>query len=168
MLTVPAELATENERLGRQIDALLDVHGHDQSALIPVLQDLRASQHEISDLAMQIVADRLHLPVTEVQGVVTFYAFLQTAKTGERVIRLCRTLSCEMAGMKGIADQLQKELGVPFGGTTADGKFTLEWANCIGRCEQAPAMLVDFDAVGSLTPARVTEIIAALRAEGAK
>lgn len=163
MLTLPAEVATENSDLIAQIDSLVDKHGSDRSALIPILQDLRALHHDISDIGMQVVADRLGITPVAVHGVVTFYAFLGVGVTGRHVLRLCRTLSCEMAGMRRIADHLESELGVSFGDTTPDGEFTLEWANCIGLCDQPPAMLVDTEARVQLTPERVDEIIAGLR-----
>jgi NADH:ubiquinone oxidoreductase subunit E len=166
MLTLPAEIAADNADVIALIDTLVERHGSDRSALIPVLQDLREQRREISDVAMQVVADRLGVTPTAVYGVVTFYAFLGTGLTGRHVVRLCRTLSCEMAGVRQIAQQLESELGVPFGGTTADGAVTLEWANCIGMCDQAPAALVDVEAVGSLSRERVTEIVAGLEAAG--
>jgi NADH:ubiquinone oxidoreductase subunit E len=124
-----------------------------------VLQDLRAQRREISNLAMQVLADRLNIPPVEVHGVVSFYSFLQVGVTGQHVIRLCRTLSCEMAGAGGIAKHLEKTLGVPFGATTEDGKFTLEWANCIGMCDLGPALLVNDRVFTQVTPNEVHHII---------
>ncbi len=168
MLTVPPQLAPEFKTLSKEIDALLKTHGQGRDALIPVLQDLKERHHEISDLAMQVVADRLRVPAVEVQGVATFYSYLGTAPTGCHVIHLCRTLSCDMAGAKAVAEALTKELGIEFGETTKDGQFTLKWANCIGMCDQAPAALADREALGSLTPKLVKEIVAGLRAKADK
>lgn len=163
MLTIPTDVATRDAELITLIDTLVDAHGSDRSALIPVLQGLRAQHHDISDVGMQVVADRLGVPAVEVEGVATFYSFLGTGPTGRCIVRLCRTLSCEMAGMRRVAEQLETELGVGFGETTPDGEITLEWANCIGMCDQAPAMLAGQEACGNLTPERVTEIVASLR-----
>jgi NADH-quinone oxidoreductase subunit E len=168
MLTLPADLAVENTDLIEAIDALVAEHGGDRSALIPVLQQLRVQRHEITDVAMQVIADRLGITPVEVQGVVTFYAFLGTKAVGRHIIHLCRTLSCEMAGTRQVAERLSGELGVPFGGTTVDGEFTVEWANCIGMCDQPPAMLLDRQALGHVTPDQVTEIIADLRGAAAQ
>ena len=79
----------------------------------------------------------------EVYSVVTFYAFLKAEKLGKFVIRLCRTISCDMQDKDKVARQLENELGIRFGQTTPDGKFTLEWANCLGMCDQGPALLVN-------------------------
>jgi NADH:ubiquinone oxidoreductase subunit E len=168
MLSVPTELAPEHKALSREIDALLKTHGRGRDALIPVLQELKEKHNDIGDLAMQVVADRLRIPVIEVQGVATFYHFLGIKPTGEHVIYLCRTLSCAMAGATDIAKALQKELGVKMGETTEDGAITLKWANCIGMCDQAPAALVDHEALGTLTKERIKEIVAGLRAKTAK
>ncbi len=168
MLSVPTALAPEHKALSREIDSLLKTHGRGRDALIPVLQDLKEKHNYISDLAMQVVADRLRVPVIEVQGVATFYHFLGIQPTGEHVIYLCRTLSCAMAGATDIAKALQKELGIKMGETTEDGTITLKWANCIGMCDHAPAALVDHEALGALTKERIKDIVAGLRAKAPK
>lgn len=165
MLTLPSELATEHADLIEAIDALVAEHGATRSALIPVLQGLREQRHEINDVAMQVVADRLSITPVDVQGVVTFYAFLKMEAAGKHIVHVCRTLSCEMAGMRRVAEQLQAELGITVGGTSADDLVTLDWVNCIGMCDQPPALLIDRKALGRVTPAQVREIVAGLRAE---
>ncbi len=163
---LPATFLEEGEDVVAAIDALVLRHGAKRGALLPILQDLLDEHGEISDLAMQVVADRLGAAPSEVQGVVTFYSFLGVEMRGRHVIRLCRTLSCMMAGTHDVAAALEAELGIPFGGTTPDGMFTLEWANCIGMCSTPPALLADARALGSVTPANVGEVIGALRNAG--
>ena len=109
-----------------EIDTMVDRHGRDRSALIPILQDVQQRYHTISDFAMQTVADRLGIHPVEVYSVVTFYAFLNEKRHGSFVIRLCRTVSCELAGKAAVAQQLRNDLGIEFGETTPDGRFTLE------------------------------------------
>jgi NADH:ubiquinone oxidoreductase subunit E len=163
MLTVHPSPTAEQRHLIETIDGLVETHGRDRAALIPILQDVRDRYHEISDLAMQVVADRLGIPPVDVYGVVTFYSFLGPRRTGRYVVRLCRTLSCHLARTRAVADGLERELGIHFGQTTADGRFTLEWTNCIGMCDQAPAMLVDDRVHGGLTPEKASGILAAIR-----
>lgn len=166
MLNLPTPVAEQGADLIAAINALVDRHGHDRGALLPILQDLRAERGEITPLAMQVLADRLGAAPTEVQGVVTFYSFLGVEARGRHVVRLCRTLSCAMAGAHEVAAALEAELGIPVGATTPDGLVTLEWANCIGLCDTPPAALADDVAVWRLTPDRVGEVVAALRAAG--
>lgn len=154
-------LTTQQDKLAHEIDALVKHHGKDRSALIPILQDVKKQYHEISDFAMQTIADRLGIHPVEVYGVVTFYAFLKDGSNGKFVIRLCRTLSCDFAGKDAIAQQLMNDLGIKFGETTKDGRFSLEWANCIGMCDQGPAMLVNEKVFAKVTPEKVHEILSA-------
>jgi NADH:ubiquinone oxidoreductase subunit E len=154
-------LTTQQDRLMSEIDALIDRHGSDRSALIPILQDVQGRYHTISDFAMQAVADRLGIHPVEVYAVVTFYSFLSEQYHGRFVVRLCRTISCDMAGKDGVARQLRNDLGVEFGETTPDGRFTLEWANCIGMCDQGPALLVNDQVFTQVTPEKVRDILAA-------
>ncbi|MCD6327461.1 NAD(P)H-dependent oxidoreductase subunit E [bacterium] len=154
-------LTTQQDRLMGEINELVEVHGHDRSALIPILQDIQSRYHAISDFTMQVVADRLEIHPVEVFGVVTFYSFLNEKHHGHFVIRVCRTISCDMAGKDAVAQQLRSDLGIDFGETTSDGRFTLEWANCIGMCDQGPAMLVNDHVLTHVTPERVHDILAA-------
>lgn len=165
---LPADVADANAGLIAAIDALVTRHGEDAGALLPILQDLRADRGEISELAMQLVAERLGAAASEVQGVVTFYAFLGVRPRGRHVIRVCRTLSCALAGAREVAAALEAQLGVEIGGTTADGAVTLEWANCIGLCDTPPAALADEQGLGHLTPAVVGEVVAEVRAGGVR
>ncbi|MDA8438843.1 MAG: NAD(P)H-dependent oxidoreductase subunit E [Propionibacterium sp.] len=164
MTPLPDTLAAEDADLVSAVDALVARHGSARGELLPLLQDLLADRGEISDLAVQVVADRLGIAPTEVQGVVTFYKFLGTGPRGRHMIRLCHTLSCVMAGARDVATTLETELAIPVGATTPDGAVTLEWANCIGMCATPPALLADAEAFGDLTPERVREIVAAVRA----
>ncbi len=164
MTPLPDTLAREDAEVVATIDEVIARHGATRGELLPILQDLLAELGEISDLAVQAVADRLGAAPTEVQGVVSFYSFLGVGPRGRHVIRLCHTLSCVMAGAHDVAGAVEADLGVRFGDTTSDGSITVEWANCIGMCATPPAMLADAEAFGDITPARVWEVIAALRA----
>ena len=95
--------------------------------------------------------------------VATFYAFLKPETEGRLVFRLCRTLSCELEGKDEVAARLQSDLGIGFGETTPDELFTLEWANCMGLCDQGPAMLVNETVYTALTPEKVGNIVADYR-----
>jgi [NiFe] hydrogenase diaphorase moiety large subunit len=112
---------------------------------------------------MQVVADLLEIHPVEVYGVVTFYSFLDQKPKGRFIIRLCRTLSCDMQGKAHVARQLENDLGIRFGETTPDGRFTLEWANCLGMCDQGPALLVNEQVFTHVTPERVHDIIEGCR-----
>jgi NADH:ubiquinone oxidoreductase subunit E len=100
----------------------------------------------------------------EVYSTASFYAFLRPTEQGDHVFRLCRTLSCELQGKQAVAAALASELGVGFDETSADGHFTLEWANCMGMCDQGPALLVNNHVYTQVTPEKVREIVEECRA----
>lgn len=152
-------LITQQDRLRTDFEGLVNKFGRDRAALIPILQAVQKRYHHISDFAMQTIADMLDIHPVEVYSVVTFYAFLNEKYHGRFVIRLCRTISCDMAAMSGVARQLENDLGIRFGEATPDGLFTLEWANCLGMCDQGPAMLVNDAVFTKVTPQSVHEIL---------
>jgi len=156
-------LVLERESLGRQIGEICARHGGGRSALLPILQELQDQQGWISDYAMQEVARHLDIHPVEVYSVVTFYAFLNGEKKGRFILRLCRTISCDMRDKDRVGHQLEQELGIRFGETTPDGRFTLEWTNCMGMCDQGPALLVNKQVFTQVTPDRVHQIIEACR-----
>jgi NADH-quinone oxidoreductase E subunit len=152
-------LVTENERLRQNITDWADELGRDRSALIPLLQKIQKKYQCISSFAMQVLADLLDIHPVEIYSVVSFYSFLNHSPKGRFIIRLCRTISCEMAGKDRVARQLENELGIKFGQTTPDGKFSLEYTNCLGMCDQGPAMLVNDQVFTMVSPEKAHEII---------
>jgi NADH:ubiquinone oxidoreductase subunit E len=106
-----------------------------------------------------VVADELGIHPAEVYGVVSFYAFLHHQPRGRFQVRLCQTISCDLAGKARVARQLENELGIRFGETTADGRFSLEWASCLGMCDQGPALLVNDRVYTRVSPEQVHRII---------
>jgi len=152
-------LMTERERCAAEISALAGRLGHDRSSLVPILLEVKRKYHRIDSYAMQVVGDLLGIHPVEVHSVVSFYAFLGDRRQGRFVIRLCRTISCAMQGKDRVMRQLENDLGIRFGETTADGAFTLEWANCMGMCDQGPALLVNDRIFTRVTPETVHEIL---------
>ena len=152
-------LMTQQERLRDELVQLVERFGSDRSALLPILQEVQKRYFHISDYAMQLIANQLGIHPVEVHSVVSFYSFLDFESKGRFIIRLCQTLCCNMAGKDRVVRQLENDLGIQFGQTTTDGKFTLEFANCIGMCDQGPALLVNDQVYTKVTPEMVHQII---------
>jgi len=152
-------LITEREQTREQVAALVEELGSSRSALIPMLEAVKRRHHMIDAYAMQVIADVLGIHPVEVHSVASFYSFLGTAAQGQFVVRLCRTISCDLVDKDAVARQLETNLGISFGQTTADGKFTLEWANCMGMCDQGPALLVNDHVYTRVTPDEVHGIL---------
>jgi len=158
-------LISEQERLRDEIAGLVTQYGGDRSSLMPTLQEVQRRHREITPYALQVIADLLDIHPVEVHSVVSFYSFLDVKPKGKFIVRLCRTVSCDLEGKERIARQLENDLGVTFGQTTRDGMFTLEWANCIGMCDQGPAMLINDKVYTRVTPDQVHSIIAECRGQ---
>jgi [NiFe] hydrogenase diaphorase moiety large subunit len=152
-------LLTERARLREELVGLAEKYGRQRTALMAILQDVQRQYSRISEYAMQVIADLLDIHPVEVYSVVSFYSFLGEQPQGQFVIRLCRTITCDMAGKSQIARQLENDLEIGFGETTADGKFSLHWANCLGMCDQGPALLVNDRIFTRVTPERVHGIL---------
>jgi NADH-quinone oxidoreductase E subunit len=152
-------IVSQQQKLQDEIRELIEKHGRTRSALMPVLQAIQARHASVPDFAMQVIADELGIHPAEVYGVVTFYAFLHHEPMGRFQIRLCQTISCDLAGKSRVARQLENELGIAFGETTPDGRFSLEWASCLGMCDQGPALLVNDHVYTRVTPDQVHQII---------
>ncbi len=152
-------LFTEREKLQEDVELWLKDLGRDRGALLPVLQKIDRKHGHISDYSMQLVAEQLNIFPSEVYSVVSFFRFLYREPHGKFIVRLCRTISCDLAGKDKVAHQLQTELGIMFGETTDDNMFTLEWTNCTGMCDQGPAMLVNDHVITKVTPERIKEIL---------
>ncbi len=156
-------LVTEQDKMRDDIQKLSQEYGGDRSALMPILQQIQKQYGRIGDFAMQQAADVLGIHPVEVYGVVSFYSFLSEKNHGRFVIRLCRTISCDLLNKDNVASQLVSDLGVDFGETTPDHMFTLEWANCLGMCDQGPALLVNDQIFTQVTPQKVHDIIEGCR-----
>jgi len=150
----------------QELKSVLERFRPERDQLLPILIDVNRKFGFISPEAMMEIAEFLDIPVAEIHGVMSFYHFLGTEKKGKYVIRLCKTISCDMAGKDRIARILEKELGIKFGETTKDEMFSLEFTNCIGMCGEGPAMLVNEKVYTHLTPEKVIDIIDELRKRG--
>ena len=156
-------LVIDRDELREDVIEIAALTEYNRASLIPVLRKVKEKYRTIDSEAMQLIADVLGIHPVEVYAVATFYAFLKPELEGRLVFRLCRTLSCDLKGKDEVAARLQSELGVGFGETTEDELFTLEWANCMGLCDQGPAMLVNETVYTALTPDKVSAIVADYR-----
>jgi len=131
----------------------------ERDQLLGMIKEEQAKNGSVSDGAMAHIAQTLHLPIGDVYGVTTFYSFLSTRPLGRHVIHICKSVPCFLQNGAMMAAAIEKELGINPGETTSDGRFSFELTNCIGACDQAPAMLVDDEVYGDLTPEKIGEIL---------
>ena len=131
----------------------------ERNELLNRIKDEQEKSGYVSEGAMAAMAETCGVSVGEVYGVTTFYSFVSTKPLGRHVVRICKSVPCYFQNGEGLAASIEKELGIGPGRTTSDGRFTFELTNCIGACDQAPAMLVDDEVYGDLTPLKIKEIL---------
>ena len=129
----------------------------ERKQLLEMIKEEQEKSGYVSKAAMAEMATSLGVSVGEVYGVTTFYSFLSTQPLGRHVIRICKSVPCFLQGGEMLAAAIEKELGIGPGETTVDGRFTVELTNCIGACDQAPAMRVDDEVYGNLTSEKIRE-----------
>ena len=131
--------------------------------LLVLLERTRDVYGYVPDQALTGLAEQLGLPVVDVYAAATFYRSLPMRPLGRHVIKVCKSVPCYLKNNRPVIDGIVKELGVGPGQTSHDGLFSLQVVNCIGACDKAPAMMIDDEVFGDLTPERVTEILARYR-----
>jgi NADH-quinone oxidoreductase subunit E len=129
--------------------------------LLSILHDLQDAneRHYLTEQDLQLAAGHLRLPFSFVQGVATFYTMFSLKPRGKYIIRICESPPCHLMGSTTVAQELMKLLGIRFGETTRDELFTLETSSCLGVCGVAPALMVNNEVYGNLTPQRIHEIL---------
>lgn len=131
--------------------------------LLVLLERAQSRSGYLSKDTIAELAAALGLSISEVYGVATFYSFLSIKPQGRNVIRICKSLPCYLKNAQTIIDGVRKEIGIEPGETSADGRFSFELTNCIGACDGAPAMMINDDVHGDLTPKKVAKILAAYK-----
>lgn len=135
----------------------------EKKSLITVLQE---KQEEMGYLPMDElykIAEETGNSPARVLGVATFYTQFRLQPVGKYLIMLCKGTACHVNGADGIEKAICEELGIADGGTTEDGLFSLKTVACLGCCSLSPAMMINDDTYGSLTPAKAVEILRAIR-----
>ncbi len=135
----------------------------EKKSLITVLQE---KQEELGYLPMDElykIAEETGNSPARVLGVATFYTQFRLQPVGKYLIMLCKGTACHVNGADGLEKAICEELGIADGGTTGDGLFSLKTVACLGCCSLSPAMMINDDTYGSLTPAKAVEILREIR-----
>jgi NADH-quinone oxidoreductase subunit E len=147
----------------KQLDKILSRYSGEKSDLIPILQEAQESFGYLPEGVMRKAARFLRLSESVVYGVGTFYAQFKFAPTGKRLVKVCRGTACHVRGGARILREVEKQLGIKPGETTADLSYSLETIACFGSCALAPVMVVNKNVYGRMTTTRVGQILAETR-----
>ena len=130
-----------------------------EAASIEALKVVQKHRGWVSDASVRDIASLLDMTPAELDGVATFFNFIYRKPVGRHVIAICDSMVCWSLGYDPLLELLRKKLCIGFGETTQDNRFTLLPASCLGACDRAPAMLVDEDLYGPVTPEMVDGIL---------
>jgi NADH-quinone oxidoreductase subunit E len=148
--------------LTAEIKSMLTRYPNARAAVIPALRACQSRFGYVSEETILALAELLGLAPAFVADTCSFYSMLRASPAGKYHIELCQTVSCALLGADSLADHLAQKLGIGFGEVTPDGKFSLGKVECIGACEQAPAVLINNELYGNLNGDRIDEILAGL------
>ncbi|WP_432665933.1 NAD(P)H-dependent oxidoreductase subunit E [Wukongibacter baidiensis] len=130
-----------------------------KGALMPVLNEAQNIFGAVPLEVQKTISKALNIPVAEIYGVVTFYSQFSLEPKGDYVIGVCLGTACYVKGAQAIIDRISRDIDVEVGGTSPDGKYTLEATRCIGACGLAPVLTVNEDVYGKLVEADVPDIL---------
>ena len=159
-LTCNCEHGETDEEKYARIAQMIDAYKDKEGSLIMVLH---AAQEIYGYLPLELqkfIAVRMNIPVSEVHGVVGFYSFFSTEERGKHTIHVCLGTACYVRGADKLVEALEDKLNVKVGQVTADKKFTLDVARCIGACGLAPVISVNDEVYGKLVADDISGILA--------
>ena len=143
-----------------KLDELLADLGSKKGTLIPILQKAQDIFGYLPKDVLIRISEKAGIPISQVYGVVTFYAQFHLEPRGRNIIRSCQGTACHVRGAKGIMAELVKCLGLKEGEvTTSDLRFTLESVACIGCCGLAPVIMINDETHGRLEPPMIKDIL---------
>ena len=138
--------AKQAEELKKWLDGNKDMPG----VALPALQKAQEIYGYLPAEVQQMVADALHMPLSEIYGIATFYSMFTLTPQGRHKISVCLGTACYVKGSARIMELLQEKLGVK-SGLTEDGRFDLQSCRCLGCCGMAPVIMIDGEVYGNLT-----------------
>jgi len=150
-------MLTETER--RELDDAVKHYPDKRGAAIDALLTIQRRRGWISDDSLLEIAQFLEITAEDLDSVATFYNLVFRKPVGRHVAFMCDSISCWIKGCDQVREQIKKLYDVDFGQTSSDGRLTLLPIACLGRCERAPAVMIDQDVYGDVTPETVEQIM---------
>jgi len=150
------KFSEENEK---KFETLLTRYPNKASLSLPSLWMVQYQDGWISEDAIVYIAKKLDTSAMDIQSIASYYTMFNLKPVGTHHIKVCKTLSCKLCGSEEIRSHLQNRLGIKFGQTSKDMKFTLSEVECLGACGEAPVMSFNDDYVGDLTIEKIDKML---------
>ena len=142
-----------------KVDEVLDSYGYRHDALISILQDVQRLENYLPQETLQYIGERLEVPLSRIYYIATFYKSFSLQPRGKHIVKVCLGTACHLNGAVQNLEQIERNLKICEGQTTADKQFSLETVNCVGTCALAPVAMVDEDYYGAVTPGKVDKML---------
>jgi len=143
----------------KEINEEIKQYPYPAVACIDALKIVQKHRGWVSDESVKDIAQLLGISNEEVDGVATFYSRIYRKPVGRNVILVCDSVSCMIMGYESLYEYISGKLGIAFGGTSTDGRFTLLPISCLGDCDNAPAMMINNDHFNRLTTDIIDELL---------
>jgi len=143
-----------------QIDAIIGRLKGEPGPLLLVLHAVQDALGHVPPAAVPVIAEGLNLSRAEVHGVVTFYHYFRDQPVGRHTVRICRAEACQSMNGEALVEHARRKLGIDFHQTTPGGEFSLEPVYCLGNCACSPAVMIDRELYGRVTPGKFEELLA--------
>jgi len=143
----------------QDIETVIEKYQGRASALIPILLDIQDKYRYLPEEALQLVSQRLIIPLSRIYSLSTFYKAFSLIPRGEHSISVCLGTACHVQGSTLIIEKIERDLNVKRGETTKDMNFDLDEVHCLGCCGLAPVMTVDKNVYGKVTLTKVPSIL---------
>lgn len=147
------------------IDSIINKWDTDPEYVIEMMQDLQDEFRYISKDALEEINKRTNVPMAQLYHIATFYKTFSLEPKGKYEIQVCMGTACHVKGAPRVLEAFERELSIKEGGTTEDGKFTLEGVRCLGCCSLAPVITIGEDLYGDVAPSQVPELLKKYRQE---
>ncbi len=147
------------EQYFKELENFIEALPDKTSSLIAVLHKAQEIFGYLPEDVQKFVAKKLNQPISEVNGVVTFYSYFTEEPTGKHVINVCMGTACFVKGSAEILEEFERKLNIKVGQTTPDEKFTLQVLRCVGACGLAPVVTVDDRVYGHFNKQMVIKIL---------
>ena len=141
------------------VDTILQRHPQDPSSIIQVMLDVQNELYYLPRDILDCVSDTLHVPRSRTYHLATFYKAFSLKPKGKYPIAVCTGTACHVQGAVKILEQIQRDLKIKEGETTADKKFSIECVRCLGCCGLAPVVTIGKNLHGKIPPAKVSRIL---------
>jgi NADH-quinone oxidoreductase subunit E len=147
----------------KDILRILEKHNEDKGRLIAILEEIQDEYGYLPEKSIRIVSDKTGRSMVDVYGVATFYRSFSLTPRGKHLVCACLGTACHVRGALRVVEELERQLGIKAGQTTADKEFTLETVNCLGACALGPIVVVDNHYFPNVDMAKVKHILEKVR-----